>query len=147
MKYGKPEPRDLQEASLARALLELPVHYREAIVLCDLQELSYAAAAKALGCAIGTVRSRLHRGHVRLARELGHMKHDVTGRMPAIKLPTELAGKLKGDELFDQAIHRTSSVLSGHRAGCNESTRQKKDRQNSPTGAARTPAAAESSTG
>src|SRR5262249_46814901 len=41
-------------AALRRALLNLPLRYREAVVLCDLQELSYAEAAAALGCAIGT---------------------------------------------------------------------------------------------
>jgi RNA polymerase sigma-70 factor, ECF subfamily len=57
-------------ALLRRALLELPSKYREAVVLCDLQELSYADAAAAIGCAVGTVRSRLHRGRALLARRL-----------------------------------------------------------------------------
>src|SRR5206468_9906286 len=56
--------------ALRRAVIGLPVRYREAVVLCDLQELSYADAATALGCAIGTVRSRLHRGRALLARRL-----------------------------------------------------------------------------
>jgi RNA polymerase sigma-70 factor, ECF subfamily len=47
--------------TLHKAVLNLPAHYREAVVLCDLQELSYAEAAAVLGCAIGTLRSRLHR--------------------------------------------------------------------------------------
>lgn len=53
--------------ALRRAVLGLPVQYREAVVLCDLQEMSYADAAAALGCAVGTVRSRLHRGRRLLA--------------------------------------------------------------------------------
>lgn len=57
-------------ALLRRALLGLPVRYREVVVLCDLQELSYAEAADALGCAIGTVRSRLHRARVLLAAKM-----------------------------------------------------------------------------
>jgi len=52
------------------AVMTLPVRYREAVVLCDLQELSYADAAAALGCALGTVRSRLHRGRTLLASKL-----------------------------------------------------------------------------
>lgn len=44
------------------AVLSLPLHYREAVVLCDLHHASYEEAAAALGCAVGTVRSRLHRG-------------------------------------------------------------------------------------
>lgn len=56
--------------AVRRAVLSLPFKYREAIVLCDLQELSYAEAAAAMGCAVGTVRSRLHRGHALLAQKL-----------------------------------------------------------------------------
>jgi RNA polymerase sigma-70 factor (ECF subfamily) len=62
--------RERQEAALARALVALPPRYREVIVLCDLQELSYDTAASALGCAIGTVRSRLHRGRAKLSQEM-----------------------------------------------------------------------------
>jgi RNA polymerase sigma-70 factor, ECF subfamily len=57
-------------AALRKAILTLPLRYREAVVLCDLQELSYAAAADALGCAVGTVRSRLHRGRALLASKM-----------------------------------------------------------------------------
>jgi RNA polymerase sigma-70 factor (ECF subfamily) len=57
-------------ALLRKAILTLPLRYREAVVLCDLQELSYAGAADALGCAVGTVRSRLHRGRALLASKL-----------------------------------------------------------------------------
>ena len=69
--------RERHEAELTRALLTLPARYREVIVLCDLQELSYTAAAGALGCAVGTIRSRLHRGRARLARALCDLKSDV----------------------------------------------------------------------
>ena len=55
---------------LRRTVLTLPVRYREAVVLCDLQELTYADAAAALACAIGTVRSRLHRGRAMLAEKM-----------------------------------------------------------------------------
>src|SRR6185369_446659 len=47
--------------SVRKAVLALPERYREVVVLCDLQELSYAETAAVLGCAVGTVRSRLHR--------------------------------------------------------------------------------------
>jgi RNA polymerase sigma-70 factor (ECF subfamily) len=53
-----------------RAVLALPVRYREVVVLCDFQEMSYAEAAAALDCAVGTVNSRLHRGHALLLRKL-----------------------------------------------------------------------------
>ena len=48
----------------------LPVHYREAVVLCELQEMSYEEAAAALGCSVGTIRSRLHRGRGLLGERL-----------------------------------------------------------------------------
>jgi hypothetical protein len=51
-------------------VLALPVRYREVVVLCDLQELSYAEAADILGCALGTIRSRLHRARALLAAKL-----------------------------------------------------------------------------
>ena len=60
--------RDVQH--LRRAIVRLPARYREVIVLCDLQDVSYADAAQALGCAIGTVRSRLHRARHLLADKL-----------------------------------------------------------------------------
>lgn len=53
--------------ALRRAILSLPLRYREVVVLCDLQEMNYADAAAALGCALGTVRSRLHRARALLA--------------------------------------------------------------------------------
>lgn len=56
--------------AVRRAILTLPVAYREALVLCDLQELTYAEAAVALECAVGTVRSRLHRGRALLGSKM-----------------------------------------------------------------------------
>lgn len=52
------------------AVTSLPLHYREVVVLCELHEMDYAQAAAALGCAVGTVRSRLHRARGMLAERL-----------------------------------------------------------------------------
>jgi RNA polymerase sigma-70 factor, ECF subfamily len=52
------------------AVLELPPEFREAVVLCELEEMSYEQAAQAMGCPIGTVRSRLHRGKALLLAKL-----------------------------------------------------------------------------
>lgn len=52
------------------AVASLPDHYRQAVVLCDLCEVSYADAATRLHCSIGTIRSRLNRGHTLLAQKL-----------------------------------------------------------------------------
>jgi RNA polymerase sigma-70 factor (ECF subfamily) len=56
--------------TVRQAVLALPVHYREVVVLCELQEMSYAEAASVLGCAVGTVRSRLHRARALLCERL-----------------------------------------------------------------------------
>jgi RNA polymerase sigma-70 factor (ECF subfamily) len=53
-----------------QAILSLPEHYREAVVVCDLNEMSYEDAASVLGCSVGTVRSRLHRGRALLIQKL-----------------------------------------------------------------------------
>ncbi len=65
--------------ALREAILTLPVRYREAVVLCDLQEMTYVEAAGAIGCAVGTVRSRLHRGRALLAVKLAAGGRTVAG--------------------------------------------------------------------
>jgi len=72
-----------QVDAVREAVMTLPVRYREAVVLCDLQELSYADAAAALGCALGTVRSRLHRGRALLASKLGIDREPSKSDRPA----------------------------------------------------------------
>jgi RNA polymerase sigma-70 factor (ECF subfamily) len=56
--------------SVRKAVLSLPAKYREVVVLCELQEVSYGETAEILGCAIGTVRSRLHRARALLLAKL-----------------------------------------------------------------------------
>ena len=73
--HGSPDPlADMLRAerieTLRRAVQALPLPYREAVVLCDLQEMSYEEAAAAVGCPVGTVRSRLHRARTMLAARL-----------------------------------------------------------------------------
>jgi RNA polymerase sigma-70 factor (ECF subfamily) len=58
-----------------QAVVSLPPMYREAVVLCYLENLSYEEAAAVLGCPVGTVRSRLSRGRVILAQKL--IRHAV----------------------------------------------------------------------
>lgn len=73
--------REQETAALRRAIMALPLRYREVVLLCDLQELTYRDAAAALGCAVGTVRSRLHRARAMLAKKLRKAAH---GRRPVI---------------------------------------------------------------
>ncbi len=60
----------LVEAEVQRALDELPDEFRLAVVLSDIEELSYKEIADAMGCPIGTVMSRLHRGRRMLQKTL-----------------------------------------------------------------------------
>ena len=62
--------REERVETLRRAVSTLPPHYREVIALCELQELSYDDAAAAAGCAVGTIRSRLHRARELLLKKL-----------------------------------------------------------------------------
>lgn len=62
--------RNEEIRSVQKAVLSLPAHYREVLVLCELQDMSYAEAAGVLGCAIGTVRSRLNRARTMLMEKL-----------------------------------------------------------------------------
>lgn len=96
--------RAQQVSRLRRAVLALPVRYREVLVLCDLQELSYAETAAALGCAIGTVRSRLHR-----ARGL------LSARMTGADVPARAAEALKAD-----TTHAGAGSSAGSAAGSTE---------------------------
>lgn len=56
--------------AMRKAVLSLPARYREVLVLCELQELSYVEAAGVLNCAVGTVRSRLHRARALLVTKM-----------------------------------------------------------------------------
>ena len=60
------------DADVQRALDALPPDFRAAVVLCDLEGLSYEEIADTLGIKIGTVRSRIHRGRSQLRASLAH---------------------------------------------------------------------------
>ena len=62
--------RDETMTALYGALEGLPERYRDAVVLCDLEERSYEDAARIIGCPVGTVRSRLHRARTLLAAKM-----------------------------------------------------------------------------
>jgi RNA polymerase sigma-70 factor, ECF subfamily len=71
--------QDLEE--LRKAILRLPARYREVVVLCELHEMSYSDAAEALGTAVGTVRSRLHRARALLAEKMKPRVARAAGRV------------------------------------------------------------------
>jgi RNA polymerase sigma-70 factor, ECF subfamily len=72
------------DPEIQQALDALPPDFRAAVVLCDLEELSYEEIAATLGIKVGTVRSRIHRGRVLLREALAH-------RAPGVR-PSEPGG-------------------------------------------------------
>lgn len=68
----------LFEADIQAALDALPPDFRAAVVLCDLEGLSYEEIAATLGIKIGTVRSRIHRGRSQLRAALAHRAPDAS---------------------------------------------------------------------
>lgn len=58
------------DGDVSAALEALPPEFRAAVVLCDLEELSYEEIAATLGVKLGTVRSRIHRGRLLLRAAL-----------------------------------------------------------------------------
>jgi RNA polymerase sigma-70 factor (ECF subfamily) len=66
-------------------LRTLPEHYRRAVLLCDVQGLSYAEIAQQMGCALGTVMSRLHRGRTLLRQALTELHRQSSA---SVTLPT-----------------------------------------------------------
>ncbi len=76
--FVPPVPDRLTDEDVLRALRELPAPHQDAILLCDIEDLTYREAAEALGVPVGTVMSRLHRARARLRVELAR-----AGAVPA----------------------------------------------------------------
>lgn len=73
------------DPDVQRALDELAPEFRAAVVLCDIEGLSYEEIAATLGVKLGTVRSRIHRGRTQLRNALAHRKPRTAGRGRAAK--------------------------------------------------------------
>lgn len=66
-------------AQIRRALAQLPLKYREVVILCDLHELAYAESAAILRTSTSTVRARLHRARQLLKERLSRPGKAMTG--------------------------------------------------------------------
>ena len=83
--------RPLVQEEIHKALDELPEEFRLAVVLSDVEELSYREIAEVMGCPVGTVMSRLHRGRRLLQKRL--YDHAVyLGIAPVNDAPNEETG-------------------------------------------------------
>lgn len=68
---------DEEASALHVAIRELPEAYRDAVILCDLEERTYDEAARLMRCPVGTVRSRLSRARGILAAKLSGIRGRV----------------------------------------------------------------------
>lgn len=80
------------DVDIAAALEALPPDFRAAVVLCDMEGLSYDEVAHVLGIKLGTVRSRIHRGRAMLRESLadrapGGRTGGRATKKPRLKLP------------------------------------------------------------
>jgi RNA polymerase sigma factor (sigma-70 family) len=82
------------DADVEAALASLAPSFRAAVVLCDVEGLSYEEIADVLGLKLGTVRSRIHRGRAQLRSALAH-RAPRAGR-------TRFAGPILGPDLAGQ---------------------------------------------
>lgn len=71
--YEPPIPQHLNDEEVLAALQKVPEHYREVILLADVQEFSYKEVANTLDIPLGTVMSRLNRGRKLLRGELAEL--------------------------------------------------------------------------
>ena len=71
------------DSDVQAALDALAPDYRAAVVLCDIEGLSYEEIAVTLGVKLGTVRSRIHRGRAQLRTALDHRRPRHPGHSPA----------------------------------------------------------------
>ena len=98
-----PGPSDLHmeqlfDADIESALAQLPPAFRVAVVLCDVEGLSYEEISEVLGLKLGTVRSRIHRGRAQLRAALAHRaptqtRTRVGGAGDARPGPARVAGR------------------------------------------------------
>ena len=64
---------DMKEKEIRKEIDDLPLKFREVVILRDVQEFSYEEISEILKIPIGTVKSRVNRGRLRLQKRLGHL--------------------------------------------------------------------------
>ena len=83
MSEKAPQEKSLARNEIAQAVMRaienLKPKLRATVVLKYLEDLSYQEISQVLGCSMGTVASRLNRGHKLLARKLGHLRPSLEG--------------------------------------------------------------------
>ena len=103
LRGGEPTPAQAfderhLDGDIQAALKALAPEYRAAVVLCDIEGLSYEEIADTLGVKLGTVRSRIHRGRAQLRTALDHRRPRRSGLAATAPAPAgEVVVPLVGD--------------------------------------------------
>jgi RNA polymerase sigma-70 factor (ECF subfamily) len=84
------------DADIERALAGLAPEFRAAVVLCDIEGLSYEEIAATLGVKLGTVRSRIHRGRSQLRAALAHRAPSDVAQLPPLETIDDDAERTSG---------------------------------------------------
>jgi RNA polymerase sigma-70 factor (ECF subfamily) len=109
---------------VANALASVPADFRMAVVLCDMQGLSYKEIADVMGCPVGTVMSRLYRGRRLLKKALHHFavqegiireSEDASDREDEGERVSETEAEATGGQVIRLAAHRRGKNESGGR--------------------------------
>lgn len=102
--------RPVLEREIQAALAEIPEEFRLAVVLADVEELSYKEIADVMGCPVGTVMSRLHRGRRLLKSRLytHALEMGIVGPEAVVGASDKDAGKP-----VDLAEYRQRKVRAG----------------------------------
>ena len=97
-RFGGSEPTPAEafddrhlDGDIHAALMALAPEYRAAVILCDIEGLSYEEIADTLGVKLGTVRSRIHRGRAQLRQALEHRRpHPRPGGVPKPRIQIDM---------------------------------------------------------
>ncbi len=101
--------------SVETAIQTLPDEFRDAVLLRDMNGLSYEEIAKIIECPVGTVKSRVNRGRSRLQRNLRPLAEEVIGQLaPARPMARKRAGrKTPASPSGDLGLRLAGSVPAG----------------------------------
>lgn len=89
--YEAPIPQHLSDEEVLLALQKIPQHYREVVLLADVEEFSYKEVAETLNIPVGTVMSRLNRGRSQLRVHLAGVAHEYGIQPQADVVPIQKA--------------------------------------------------------
>ena len=100
------------DGDIQAALKALAPEYRAAVVLCDIEGLSYEEISETLGVKLGTVRSRIHRGRAQLRAALGHRRPRRAGAASASRVPASPASSVRASSVPASSVSASSVPAS-----------------------------------